>query len=151
MTTTLRSVFLLAAAAMVAQTSPAPAQDGPAASSLRWFDGFDQDKDGVLTTEEVEAAGSVEFLRADTDASGTLTVEEYLATNPDSDDAEIRKTRDRFEVMDRRGDASGEGDGKATPLEFINFGKFVIELADFNNDGRLSRQEFIDGITSPPQ
>lgn len=146
--TTLRSVLLLAAAALFAQTSSALAQEGPAASSLRWFDSFDQNKDGVLTPEEVEATGSVEFFRIDTDASGTLTVEEYLATNLDSDDdAEIRKTRDRFEVMDRRGD----GNGEVTPLEFINFGKFIIEIADFNEDGRLSRQEFIDGITSPPQ
>jgi Ca2+-binding EF-hand superfamily protein len=144
--TMLRSV-LLSAAVLLALASPAPTQDGPAASSLRWFDSFDQDKDGVLTPEEVEATGSVEFFRIDTDASGTLTVEEYLAANPDSDDDEVRKIRDRFEVMDRRGD----GNGQVTQLEFVNFGKFIIEIADFNEDGRLARQEFIDGITSPPQ
>lgn len=144
--TTLRFALLLAASAMVAQTSPVSAQE-PAASSLRWFDSFDQDKDGVLTPEEVEATGAVEFFRIDADASGTLTVDEYLAANPDADDVEIRKTRDRFEVMDRRGD----GNDLATPLEFINFGKFIIEIADFNADGRLTRAEFIEGITRPPQ
>jgi Ca2+-binding EF-hand superfamily protein len=142
-----RSVLLLTAALVVVLISPSDAQEGPPESSLRWFDGFDQNKDGVLTPEEVEATGSVQFLRIDKDASGTLTLDEYLAANPDSTEDEIRKTKSRFEVMDRRGD----GDGRVTPLEFINFGKFIIEIADFNEDGRLSRQEFIEGITSTPQ
>jgi Ca2+-binding EF-hand superfamily protein len=142
-----RSAILLASAFVFAQMSPTLSQQDPAPSSLRWFDSFDQNRDGVLTPEEVESTSTVQFVRIDADSSGTLTVEEYLASNPDSDDAEIRKTRDRFTVMDRRGD----GNGEATPVEFINFGKFVIEVADFNADGRLSRQEFIDGITLPPQ
>jgi hypothetical protein len=146
---TLRSVLLLAGAALAAQVSPVLAQDGPSPSSLRWFDSFDQNQDGVLTPEEVEATGSVQFLRIDTDASGTLTLDEYLAASPDASEDEIHKTQGRFEVMDRRGDAAGRGDGKATPQEFINFGKFVIELADFNEDGRLTREEFIEGITAP--
>ena len=75
--TTLRSVLLLAAALTLVQMSPAPAQEAPAESSLRWFDSFDQNKDGVLTPEEVEVTGTVQFPRIDTDASGTLTVEEY--------------------------------------------------------------------------
>jgi Ca2+-binding EF-hand superfamily protein len=145
--TTLRSVLLLAAALAFPQTSPADAQEGPAESSLRWFDSFDQNGDGVLTPEEVEATGSIQFVRIDKDASGTVTVDEYLAASPDPDETEIRKTRDRFQVMDRRGD----GNGQASPLEFINFGKFIIQIADFNSDGRLSRQEFIEGITTPPQ
>jgi Ca2+-binding EF-hand superfamily protein len=143
----LRSVLLLAAALALVQISSAAAQQGPAPSSLRWFDSFDRDRDGVLTPDEVEATGSVEFVRIDKNASGTVTVDEYLAANPDSAEDEIRKTRDRFEVMDRRGD----GNGQATQLEFINFGKFIIQIADFNEDGRLSRQEFIAGITSSPQ
>jgi Ca2+-binding EF-hand superfamily protein len=143
----LRSVLLFAAALTFVQVSSAAAQQGPAPSSLRWFDSFDRDRDGVLTPDEVEATGSVEFVRIDKNASGTVTVDEYLAANPDSAEDEIRKTRDRFEVMDRRGD----GNGQATQLEFINFGKFIIQIADFNEDGRLSRQEFIAGITSSPQ
>jgi len=146
--TMLRSVLLLAAAAMAVPVASATAQEGPAESSLRWFDSFDRDDDGVLTPEEMETTGMVEFLRIDADASGTLTVEEYLATNPDPAPDEVRKTRDRFAVMDRRGD----GNGLATPVEFVNFGKFIIEIADQkgNGDGRLSRQEFIDSITAPP-
>ena len=141
-----RSAILLAAAFVFVQMSSAASQQDPAPSSLRWFDSFDQDRDGVLTPEEVESTGTVHFVRIDADSSGTLTVDEYLAANPDSDDEETRKTRDRFTVMDRRGD----GNGEATPVEFVNFGKFVIEIADFNADGSLSRQEFIDGITRPP-
>ena len=147
---TSRLAILLAAAFVFVQTSSAVSQQDPAPSSLRWFDSFDQNRDGVLTPEEIESTSTVQFVRIDTDSSGTLTVEEYLAANPDpNDDEEVRKTRDRFEVMDRRGD----GNGEATPVEFVNFGKFVVEIADGNGDrdGRLSRQEFIDAITLPPQ
>lgn len=141
----LRSVFLLAAALSFLQILPAEAQEGPPESSLRWFDSFDQNSDGVLTAQEVDATGSVQFVRIDKDASGTITVDEYLAAVPGPDEVEIRKTRDRFQVMDRRGD----GNGQANREEFINFSKFVIQIADFDNDGRLSRQEFIEGITAP--
>src|SRR5262245_66630865 len=101
--TTLRSVLLLAAALSFLQILPAEAQEGPPESSLGWFDSFDQNGDGVLTPEEVNKTGNVQFVRIDKDASGAITVDEYLAAAPDPDEIEIRKTRDRFQVMDRRG------------------------------------------------
>jgi len=57
----------------------------------------------------------------------------------------IRQTRNRFAVLDRRGD----GNGTASLAEFTQFGNFVIQLYDENGnkDGRMSRQEFIDSVT----
>ena len=129
----------------------AAAQGSPPATSLRWFDGFDQDRDGYVTTVEANAAGATEFARIDKDKSDGITVAEYLADMAPEDagkDDVVRQTRNRFTVLDRRGD----GNGTASRTEFINFTKFVLQLADQNgdNDERMSRQEFIDSVTPAP-
>jgi hypothetical protein len=125
--------------------APALAQEAPPPGSLRWFDSFDPDQDGTVTTDEMDAVGPREFARLDKDASGGITVDEYLADGIDADDEELRRSRNRFAVMDRR----GNGDGVASESEFIGFGKFVIAIADQNGnaDSRMSRQEFIDSVT----
>jgi Ca2+-binding EF-hand superfamily protein len=121
------------------------AQEEPPANSLRWFESFDQNKDGFITPAEMETAGAVEFARIDKDKSGGISIDEYLADSPDASDDEVRRMRNRFVLMDRRGD----GNGVVSEAEFVNFGKFVIDLADQNgdHDGRMSREEFVDQIT----
>lgn len=126
----------------------AVAQGSPPATSLRWFDGFDQNRDGYVTAVEANAAGATEFARIDKDRSGGITVTEYLADIAPEDagkDDVIRQTRNRFAVLDQRGD----GNGTASRTEFTDFTKFVLELSDQNgdNDERMSRQEFIDSVT----
>lgn len=145
----LRSAFATAVAVSLSLASPARAQEEPPANSLRWFESFDQNKDGFITPAEMEAAGAAEFARIDKDKSGTITLDEYLADSPDASDDEVRRIRNRFNVMDRRGD----GNGVISQAEFINFGKFVIEIADQNgdHDGRMSREEFVDSVTPPKQ
>jgi Ca2+-binding EF-hand superfamily protein len=138
-----RSAIVTVAAVSLGFLSAALAQDQPPAGSLRWFDSFDQNKDGFITPDEMTAAGAVEFARIDKDKNGTITLDEYLADSADDGDDEIRRARNRFAVMDRRGD----GNGVVSQAEFIDFGKFVIEVADENGDGRMSRQEFIDSVT----
>lgn len=129
----------------------AAAAQQPPATSLRWFDSFDQDRDGYVTVVEVNAAGAAEFARIDKDKSGGLSVAEYLADMAPEDagnDEVVRQTRNRFTVLDRRGD----GNGTASRTEFINFTKFVLQLSDQNgdNDERMSRQEFVDSVTPAP-
>jgi len=126
--------------AALAQTQP---PQPPPESSLRWFDSLDVNRDGFLTPQEAETAGAAEFARIDKDKSGTITITEYLADSPDASEDEVRRIRNRFAVMDRRGD----GNGVVSKEEFINFAKFVISIADQNHDGKLSRQEFIDSVT----
>lgn len=142
----LRSAIATAAAVSFSLLSPALAQQEPPANSLRWFESFDQNKDGFITPAEMEAAGAAEFARIDKDKSGGITIDEYLADSPDASDDEIRRVKNRFAVMDRRGD----GNGVVSQAEFINFGKFVIQIADQNGDrdGRMSREEFVDSVTA---
>ena len=145
----LRSAIVTAAAVSFSLLSPALAQQEPPANSLRWFESFDQNEDGFITPAEMEAAGAAEFARIDKDKSGTITIDEYLADSPDAGDDEVRRIKNRFAVMDGRGD----GNGAVSQAEFINFGKFVISVADQNGnrDGRMSREEFIESVTPAKQ
>jgi hypothetical protein len=139
--TMLRSVLLLSLA-MVTQISSAPAQDGPPASSLHWFDSFDQNKDAVLMPTEIRSVGERQFGRFDANKDGALSEKEYAAGIPEAEKDELERTRRRFAIMDRN------GDGKATMDEFIAFGVRVIEIGDENGnrDGSMSRDEFIAQI-----
>jgi Ca2+-binding EF-hand superfamily protein len=140
----LRSAIVTAAVSL-GLSSAAFAQEEPPANSLRWFESFDLNKDGFITPEEMETAGASEFDRIDKDKNGTISITEYLADSPDASDDEARRIRNRFAVMDKR----GNGDGVVSKAEFINFGKFVISVADQNGDrdGRMSREEFVDSVS----
>src|SRR5262245_52322372 len=141
----LRSTVATAAAVSFSLISSAIAQEEPPANSLRWFESFDLNKDGFITPQEMETAATAEFARIDKDKSGGITLDEYLADSPDASDDEIRRIKNRFAVMDRRGD----GNVVVTLAEFISFVKFVIAIADQNGarDGRMSREEFVDSVT----
>jgi len=145
----LRSAIVTAAVSF-GLLSSALAQEEPPANSLRWFESFDLNKDGFITPEEMQTAGASEFARIDRDHSGTITIDEYLADSPDASDDEVRRIRNRFAVMDKRGEENhGRDDGVVSKDEFINFGKFVISVADQNGDGdgRMSREEFVDSVS----
>ncbi len=146
--TTPRAAMILASALSFTLAIPAAAQEAPPAGSLRWFESFDQNRDGIVTGDEMDAAGPSEFARIDKDGSGGVTIDEYLADGVDDGDDEVRRASNRFAVMDRRGD----GNGVASPAEFVDFGRFVIGIADQNGDGdrRMSRQEFVDSVTPAP-
>src|SRR5215510_11554502 len=131
----LRSTVATAAAVSFSLISSALAQQEPPANSLRWFESFDLNKDGFITPQEMETAATAEFARIDKDKNGSITLDEYLADSPDASDDEIRRIKNRFAVMDGRGDKNGQ----VSLAEFINFGKFVISVADQNgdHDGRM--------------
>ena len=142
----MKPFLIVVAASLIVVSATVAAQQEPPANSLRWFESFDQNKDGFITPAEMEATGAAEFARIDKDKSGGITIDEYLADSPDATDEEVRRIRNRFAVMDGRGDRNGV----VSLAEFINFGKFVIEIADQNgdHDGRMSREEFVDSATA---
>ncbi len=144
----LRSAIVTAAVSFCL-ASAALAQEEPPRNSLRWFESFDQNKDGFIALAEMDDAGAAEFARIDKDQSGTIAIDEYLADSPDASDDEVRRIRNRFAVMDRRGD----GNGVVSPAEFINFGKFVMSVADQNGDrdGRMSHEEFVESVSPAKQ
>jgi Ca2+-binding EF-hand superfamily protein len=141
-----RHALVLAAALCACLASPAPAQQAPSPSkaALHWFETFDLDKDGFVTAAEIRQASKSEFARLDANHDGKLTIDEYLAGSGDTP-VEVKRTRARFEIMDRRGNS----DGTVSPEEFVNFGLLILDVADSagNHDGKLSRQEFIDSVT----
>ena len=138
-------LFVTIVVSSIVVSAAVEAQEEPPANSLRWFESFDLNKDGFITPEEMETAGASEFDRIDKDKNGTISIDEYLADSPDASDDEVRRIRNRFAVMDKR----GNGDGVVSKAEFINFGKFVISVADQNGDrdGRMSREEFVDSVS----
>ena len=124
-----------------AALSPVLAQQGPSEAALHWFDSFDQNKDGILTPDEIRSVSAKQFVRMDANGDGALTVEEYVYGIPADHQQELERARTRFNIMDRN------GDGRATEQEFIEFGLRVIELGDTNGDGQLSRAEFSESVT----
>jgi Ca2+-binding EF-hand superfamily protein len=137
----LAALFVLSAALTATGLASAVAQQGPSEAALHWFDSFDQNKDGVLTPDEIRSVSAKQFVRMDANGDGVLTVEEYVFGIPEDHKQELERARTRFTIMDRN------GDGRATQEEFIEFGLRVIELGDTNGDGQLSRAEFSESVT----
>src|SRR5262245_22919177 len=136
-------VLSLAAGVTLAAASlaPAVAQQGPSEAALHWFDSFDQNKDGILTPDEIRSVSAKQFVRIDANGDGQLTVEEYVFGIPEDHAQELERARTRFNIMDRN------GDGRASEQEFIDFGLRVIELGDTDGNGQLSRAEFAESVT----
>jgi len=121
-------------------SASAYAQDDTTESALRWFDSFDQNGDGVMAKDEVLGISEKQFLRIDADGDGTLSLEEYTFGVPADRPEELRKTTNRFTLLDR------DENGAASKEEYVNFSLQVIDLADANADGKMSRDEFLASI-----
>lgn len=110
------------------------------AGALRWFDSFDQNSDGVMAKDEVLGISEKQFVRADANRDGGLSVEEYTFGIPAERAEELAKATNRFAVIDR------DENGAASKEEYVNFSIRVIDLADDNSDGKMSRDEFLVSI-----
>ncbi len=130
---------LIAGACFLLLTDPAQAEFSEAAQ--RWFDSFDQNKDGVLTPEEYAAVAEKQFGRVDGNGDGSVDAAEYVFGIPEGNDQELERARKRFAIMDHN------GDGGATQEEFVAFGQQVIDLSDFDGDGKMTRDEFAASVS----
>jgi len=110
-------------------------------AAQRWFDSFDQDKDGVLTSEEYTAVAEKQFGRVDSNSDGSIDVAEYVFGIPEGNDEELERSKKRFAIMDQN------GDGGATQEEFVAFGQQVIDLSDFDGDGKMTSEEFAASVS----
>lgn len=125
------------------------------AQSRYFFDQFDLDENGFLSTEEFDF--DADFALGDSDRDGQLTLDEFLAARPDADRADRMR---RFLVFDV--DANGKLDAneyETLSLPVDERGKVPDPMADFaeaalakwqaifaaadrDGDGALSRAEW---------
>ena len=123
---------------------PALAQqtETDAQSAERYFDRLDQKKQGFFTLADMQRIEGKAFKRTDIDKDGELTLSEFTDGIPsDRQDIIDRFTR-RFELADA--DDSGE-----VPLEeYMDFCARVVAAADANQDGMVTKEEFIAAASS---
>lgn len=119
-----------------------PAAAGPADrdSALRWFDAVDTDHDEMIDAEEMHRVRDKRFRRYDGDGDGYITLDEFNFAVPDDLADEIERRARRFAVMDT------DDDDLLTQDEYLAFGNRVIEAADQDGDGIVSRHEFADTV-----
>ncbi len=106
------------------------------------FSGFDQNKDGKLSRDEVPGDFRKNFDTLDADGDGALTVEEFLAAmqpgGNQTDSALINRVLRHDE----------DGDGQISEEEAPEFIKKHFAKLDANSDGYLDEQELRDGIAT---
>ena len=116
---------------------PALAQETDAQSAERYFDRLDQKKQGFFTLADMQRVEGKAFKRIDIDNDGEITLSEFTDGIPsDRQDIIDRFTR-RFELADT--DDSGD-----VPMqEYMDFCARVVTAADANQDGMVTKEEFI--------
>ncbi|MGE0653464.1 MAG: EF-hand domain-containing protein [Alphaproteobacteria bacterium] len=135
----------LAAALLLTPFAGAPAAAGPADrdSALHWFDSVDTDHDGAFDAAEIERVRDKRFRRYDGNGDGYVTLDEFNFAVPEELADEVERRRRRFLVMDL------DGDQRLTKDEYMLFGTRVIDAADSNGDGIVTRDEFADSVAPP--
>ena len=130
------------ATALVAMPALAQQTETDAQSAERYFDRLDQKKQGFFTLADMQRVEGKAFKRIDLDKDGELTLSEFTDGIPsDRQDIVDRFTR-RFELADA--DDSGE-----VPLqEYMDFCARVVAAADANQDGMVTKEEFIAASSS---
>ncbi|MBU0656972.1 MAG: EF-hand domain-containing protein [Gammaproteobacteria bacterium] len=139
MKTTLLSLVALSAAL----SAPAFAagsmldQQSQAAQALLQYD---TNQDGIISRAEMEAGKAAEFAKADANANGFLSWDEFNAWNEAKRIAQINTV---FAVMDADGNASVSAAefANAYPERGATQVTSMFALADTNADGALSQEE----------
>lgn len=94
----------------------------------RMIEMFDQNKDGSVTQDEVNASVAERFAAADADKDGRVTLEEFKAYRL----TEMQPMKVRaFQRLDR------DGDGKVTRAEFDRISDRMFARLDRDGDGEL--------------
>jgi Ca2+-binding EF-hand superfamily protein len=129
--------FLLAGLLTALSAIPALAQETDAQSAERYFDRLDQKKQGFFTLADMQRVEGKAFKRIDINKDGELTLSEFTDGIPsDRQDIIDRFTR-RFELAD------ADGSGEVPLPEYMDFCARVVAAADTNQDGMVTKDEFI--------
>ena len=114
-------------------------------AATQMFERMDSDGDGTVRSDEIEAARLAQFRRLDADGDGYLTDTELSAMRDVMPDRPQRRGRrggnaDPIARMDR------SGDGRVSASEFSGMGERLLQMADFDGDGSVTRAEFDQGL-----
>lgn len=125
------TIILLGAPAAMAQ------EQTEQQSAERYFDRLDQKKQGFFTVADMQRIEAKVFTRTDDNKDGLLTLSEYNYGIPD----ERQDVIDRFTKRFRMADA--DTNGRVTMDEYMQFCANVVAAADANQDGMVTKEEFI--------
>jgi Ca2+-binding EF-hand superfamily protein len=106
------------------------------------FSGFDQNKDGKLSRDEVPADFRKNFDDLDADGDGALTAEEFLSAMQGGGQARDTALINRVLRHDE------DGDGQISEEEAPEFLKKHFAKLDANSDGFLDEAELQEGIAT---
>lgn len=129
---------IVTAAAILLGASTAMAQEQTEQQSAeKYFDRLDQKKQGFFTVADMQRIEAKVFTRTDDNKDGQLTLSEYNYGIPD----ERQDVIDRFTKRFRMADA--DTNGRVTMDEYMQFCANVVAAADANQDGMVTREEFV--------
>ena len=106
-------------------------------SAERYFQRLDQKKQDFFTLADLQRMEGKAFKRTDDNKDGVLTLSEYVFGIPDDRQDVI----DRFTRRYRLADA--DNNGGILFDEYMEFCARVVVAADANQDGMVSKEEFI--------
>jgi Ca2+-binding EF-hand superfamily protein len=122
---------------LIAASASAQGQETDAQSAARYFDRLDQKKQGFFTLADMQRIEGKTFGRIDDNKDGWLTLEEYNFGIPAERQDVIERFTRRFRLADI--DSSGE----VGMAEYMEFCARVVAAADTNQDGMVTRDEFV--------
>lgn len=108
-----------------------------AQSAERYFQRLDQKKQGFFTLADMQRVEGKAFKRTDDNKDGVLTLSEYIFGIPDDRQDVI----DRFTRRYRLADA--DNNGGILFDEYMDFCARVVAAADANQDGMVTKEEFV--------
>lgn len=135
----MRRVSLLLATGLVAATwaGSALADKGHGG---RFFERLDQDGNGLITREEMQASRERWFGRLDHDGDGFVTMADLDARQAEREARRQERRAHFFERLD------GDQDGRISNAEFHASDPSWLAEADSNGDGALSREELENAV-----
>lgn len=136
MTSALRAL-ISTLALFLAFASPVTAQETDAESAARYFARLDQNKDGGFTLADMQRIETKSFQRTDDDTDGVLSFDEFIFGIPEDRQDVIDRFTRRFELAD------ADQDGDLTLEEYMQFCATVVQTADTNADGVVTKDEFL--------
>lgn len=135
-------MVLLASLLAAFSALPAFAQETDAQSAERYFDRLDQKKQGFFTLADMQRIEGKAFKRTDDNKDGVLTLSEYIFGIPDDRQDVIDRFTRRFRLAD------ADNDGGILFDEYMDFCARVVAAADTNQDGMVTKEEFVAASSS---